>query len=74
VREQTSGLQLLTRAEACELLRLSPSTLDFYVATGQIPFVRLGRRNVRFRAGELACWLDSRSNLPYHRGASEEGD
>jgi len=64
----TPRLQLLTREEACERLRLSRSTLDYLVATGQVPYVRLGKRNVRFREDRLQAWLEGRENVPYQRG------
>jgi len=71
VKEGASELQLRTRQEICERFRLSRGTLDYYVATGQIPFVRLGKRSVRFREDRLLEWLEERANVGYHRSGRE---
>lgn len=47
MRKQTdvAALQaLLSLAEVCELLRLSPKTLQRRIAAGELPVIRDGRR------------------------------
>jgi excisionase family DNA binding protein len=58
-------LKLLTRKDLAALFQLAPSTLDFLVATRQIPFYRISKRNLRFKATEIKKWLETRKNLPY---------
>jgi excisionase family DNA binding protein len=40
-------------------LGLKPGTIDMLVHRGQIPFVRLGKRIVRFDPAEIEKWVDS---------------
>ena len=39
---------LVTKAEMCAMMQISRRTLEKYMAAGQIPFVRIGKRFVRF--------------------------
>ena len=48
---------LLTYAEAGELLNLKAGTLYALVSQNRVPHVRLGRRLVRFSRGDLETWL-----------------
>jgi len=70
--EDNNGLQLLTRKQVCNLFALPSSTLDYLVSTSQIPFIRITKRNVRFREDELLQWLEGRRNIPYRRGGNNE--
>ena len=55
--------ELLTPAEAADLLRTTEATLAVWRSTGRhgIPFVKLGRA-VRYRRADLLAWLDARSS------------
>jgi excisionase family DNA binding protein len=66
-----NGLKLLTRKQVCDLFALPSSTLDYLVSTSQIPFVRITKRNVRFREDELLKWLETRRDLPYRRAGAD---
>jgi len=56
---------LLTRAEAANLLNLSPQTLANWASTGAsgLPFVRLSRRAVRYDLAAIREWLQQRTVL-----------
>ena len=56
---------ILTRKEAAEMLKLPKRTLDYLVGTSQIPFSRLGKRNVRFSRSRLMEWLRERENVEF---------
>lgn len=62
--------EILTRLEASELLKLPVRTLDYLVATGQIPYSRVGKRCVRFKYKRLMEWFDERENVEYRRPTS----
>jgi excisionase family DNA binding protein len=49
---------LLTYQQASSLLQVPVSTLYGWVHTRSIPHLRLGKRTVRFRKGELVTFLD----------------
>lgn len=55
---------LLDDAQAAAALGLRPSTLSVWRSTGRyaLPYVKVGRL-VRYRAGDLAAWLDKRAKL-----------
>jgi len=44
------------------------------VATRQIPFSRLGRRNVRFQRSKVQQWLDEREGVEYHTRPRKQED
>ena len=44
-KNQKQQDEVLTRAEAADMLKLPKRTLDYLVSTGQVPFSRLGNRN-----------------------------
>ena len=56
---------ILTRKEAAEMLKLPRRILDYLVGTSQIPFSRLGKRNVRFSRSRLMEWLRERENVEF---------
>jgi len=60
-RETTD--EILTRKEVAEMLKLPRRTLDYLVATGQIPFSRIGKRSVRFSRSRLMQWLGEREGI-----------
>jgi excisionase family DNA binding protein len=48
---------IMTPDEVAEFLRVSRRTINNLVATEAIPFVRIGRRVVRFKRQALTKWL-----------------
>ena len=52
---------LLTYVEVEARTGLRRGTLYSMVARGEIPYVRLGRRLVRFQAQEIEAWLKKHS-------------
>ncbi|MBI4505056.1 MAG: helix-turn-helix domain-containing protein [Chloroflexi bacterium] len=50
-------MELLTVAEAAELLKVSAVTLRRWLRQGRLPAYRLGPRQVRVRRGDLAALL-----------------
>ena len=57
--------EILTRGEAAAMLKLPRRTLDYLVATGQVPFSRIGKRSVRFTRSRLMQWLGEREGIEY---------
>jgi excisionase family DNA binding protein len=55
---------LLTYAEASQMLNLKLGTLYALVAQDRIPHIRLGRRLVRFSRAALEAWLNEHSIVP----------
>jgi excisionase family DNA binding protein len=64
--------KILTRKEAADFLRIKIRTLDYLVATRQIPFSRIGKKILRFRQSRLLQLMDERENIPFSRGESSE--
>ncbi|GAI89790.1 unnamed protein product [marine sediment metagenome] len=62
MRKSRAGFdeRLLTVNEIAALLRVKPGTIRKWVHLQAIPVIRLGRA-VRFCPGELAAWLEKRS-------------
>lgn len=51
--------ELLSTNEAADYLGLHPTTLATWRTQGRGPrFVKVGSRNVRYRANEIERWLD----------------
>ena len=57
--------EILKRKEAAAMLKVPQRTLDYLVATGQIPFSRVGKRSVRFTRSRLLEWLREREGIAY---------
>lgn len=64
--------QLLTRKQVCELLQVPKRTLQLWMHQGEIPFIRIGRRSVRFDRERLDQWLKERENMPVRKIGSAE--
>jgi excisionase family DNA binding protein len=68
LREGSMIKPLLTNAQVCELLKISPATLTRWIRAGKIPHVLLGsgktKLNVRFREDEIEAWITRRSRGP----------
>jgi len=50
--------QLLTTAEAAQMLKLRESTLREHTRRGLVPCIRIGRL-IRYDAADLAAWLET---------------
>jgi excisionase family DNA binding protein len=59
--------EVLTVKEACSFLKLPASTMNYLIATQQIPYSRLGQRSVRFSRGRLLQWMAEREGVEYRR-------
>jgi excisionase family DNA binding protein len=68
---ETTNDEILTRKEAAEMLKLPKRTLDYLVATGQVPFSRIGKRGVRFTRSRLMQWLGEREGIEYRLPRNE---
>ena len=55
--------EILTKAEVAEMLKMSPKTISYMVHTQQIPFLRLGKRRVRFSRVSLEQWIKDRESV-----------
>jgi excisionase family DNA binding protein len=62
----------LKRQDAAELFKMPVRTIDYLVATGQIPFSRLGKRTVRFDSDRLEEWFNEREGVEYRHRKKDE--
>ena len=62
IRQSAMLNGLLDEKQAATVLNVKPGTLSVWRSTGRysIPFVKVGR-SVRYRAGDLNAWLESRT-------------
>ena len=69
-------MDILTRQEVAQTYKLPLSTVDYFVATNQIPYSRLGKRAVRFDKGELEQWFQARKYVRpnYERRSKQSRD
>lgn len=63
--------EILTRAEAADFLKLPQRTLDYLIATNQVPYSRCGKRVIRFRRDRLLKWLEEREGVVYRISKGE---
>ena len=56
---------ILTRQEVAREFKLTLRMVDNLVATGQIPFSRVGKRSVRFDRNRLQEWFREREGVEY---------
>ena len=54
---------IMNKPEAARMLGVSIRTLDYLVFTKQVPFIRFGKRALRFSRDRLMDWLKERENL-----------
>jgi excisionase family DNA binding protein len=64
----TTDEEVLNSEETSKFCKLSKATLSYFVQNGMIPFVRMGKRNVRFLRSDLIAWMKERKNIPYRKG------
>ena len=57
--------EILKRQGAAEFLKTPIGTIDYLVATGQIPYFRVGKRNVRFSRQRLLEWIKEREGIEF---------
>jgi len=65
--------QLLTRSQVCKLLQIPLRTLEHWMSLNEIPYIRVGRRSVRFDKGRIEEWLRERANMPAGKSDSAKG-
>jgi excisionase family DNA binding protein len=53
----TTGDILLTDAQACAYLSITPRTLRLWRCTRGLPFIRISAKNLRYRKSDLEAWL-----------------
>jgi excisionase family DNA binding protein len=54
--------ELLTKEAVAKWFQVSTRMVDYLMATGALPFVKLGRRTVRFRRQDVLLHLETRRN------------
>lgn len=55
-----NDLELLTVADVCNLFRVTKDWIYDEVEAGRLPYVRLGRKHLRFRRHDLIGYLENR--------------
>ena len=55
----------LKRKDVSEKFQMPVRTVDYLVATGQIPFSRVGKRGVRFDEKRLQEWFLEREGVEF---------
>lgn len=55
--EHPADLELLTVADVCTLFQVTKDWVYDEVEAGRLPYVRLGRKHLRFRRPDLARFL-----------------
>ena len=67
---------IMNRSEAAQMLRIPGRTLDYMVRRNEIPYIRLGKRALRFSRSRIARWLENRENIEYRipRKRGPEGE
>lgn len=50
--------ELLTQKEACQILHLSPKSLQRLRRHGKLPFVQFGHRTIRIRKSDLEAYIE----------------
>jgi excisionase family DNA binding protein len=65
MKKETTDDEILIRPEVAKMFQIPRRTLDYLVATGQIPYSRIGKRSVRFSKRRLLEWLQEREGISY---------
>jgi excisionase family DNA binding protein len=52
--------KLLTSGEVADLLRIEQQTLQVWCNERRFPFVKMSRRDYRFRSADVQAWLEGR--------------
>ena len=61
----------LKRKDVSEIFDMPVRTVDYLVATGQIPFSRIGKRGVRFDEKRLQDWFLEREGVEFRHNKGE---
>jgi len=64
--------EIFTRKGLAEWTKTPIRTIDYLVATSQIPYIRWGKRGVRFIKEDVIDYMRERSGIEYHRSAATE--
>ena len=62
---KSTPCDIINKPEAALMLGVSIRTLDYLVFTKQVPFIRFGKRALRFSRDRLTDWLKQRENVEY---------
>lgn len=65
-------VQLLTKHEAAEALRLTPGQVSRLAHRGELPSVILPNKEVRFDPADISAWIESRKS-PVGQEATRHG-
>jgi len=60
--------EIFTRKGLAEWTKTPIRTIDYLVATSQIPYIRWGKRGIRFIKEDVIEHMRNRSGVAYHRG------
>jgi len=52
--------KLMTSEEVADLLRIEQQTLQVWCNERRFPFIKMSRRNYRFRSADVQAWLEKR--------------
>ena len=52
--------KLLTSGEVADLLRIEQQTLQVWCNERRFPFIKMSRRDYRFRSADVQAWLEKR--------------
>ena len=58
-------IEILTKKEISQMLRISLRAIEHLVVTNQIPYSRLGKRSVRFSKTRVVEWFQEREGVEY---------
>jgi excisionase family DNA binding protein len=73
MKAEITNDEILTRKEAAGMLKMPRRSLDYLVATNQIPYSRIGKRSVRFTRSRLLEWLQEREGIEYRLPRAADG-
>lgn len=59
-------MEMLTADEVAARLRIDSGTVRNMARLGELPFIRVGSRSMRFVASDVDAWMDSRRGLVVH--------
>ncbi|MBT3271925.1 MAG: helix-turn-helix domain-containing protein [Spirochaetales bacterium] len=64
-------MELMTAREAGEVLRISRTSLYRLVKSGELPYLRVGRKCLRFQMEELLGYMKTCANRGENRSKAE---
>jgi excisionase family DNA binding protein len=65
-------VEILTRKEVSERLKIPVRTIDYLVSTQQIPFSRIGKRSVRFSCTRIEKWFNDREGIEFRQNRQKD--